>query len=320
MSFDLRISRPLHRPVVAEEQFEPRRKIRSGQSEPATRNLHRGVTTSNLHQNDSDADALYVGLDPEVSLAARFLESEVANPLETQTLAPPVPHDVPASVAVPAVQHAAENLADKKAQILAHAQQNQWNQVLALCVDALVTSPQDFELIETKGFAHIGLGQWTEALQCGNQILSSQSENETGRWLQSTGLKKRAEGYFSEQRLEEACADYEALMGISPDAEILKKLATCHAILQRWERALHCYKNLIDRSGEQDITVWRQIGYCCLKRRQEQTPFMTGEAEFALEACKKIIAVPEYSLDVEVWRLGYFASRHLQQVNSVPLS
>lgn len=126
---------------------------------------------------------------------------------------------------------------------------------MTLCTHALDVHPRDLELIEIKGYAHYGKGQWTEALQCGNHILSEQSEHENARGIKNSSLKKRAEGYLSENCWQEASADYEELMNISPDAETLKKLATCQGFLQQWEKALHSFKNLIDRYGDQDIAV-----------------------------------------------------------------
>lgn len=222
-----------------------------------------------------------------------------------------------ASVSVPSnppEPNLAETLEVQKMGIALLAQNNQWPQVLGLCELNLKKHPQDLELLETKGYAHIGLGQYSEALQCSKQLLNIKSDHENAQLLQntcSTKLKQRAEGLMSEKRWQEACADYDALMGVSPHADILRNLCTCLLNLSQWEIGLRCFKNLMDHFGEQDISVWIQIGFCCLKRREEQAPFLQGEAEFALEACKRLLTVPQYSQDIGVWRLGFLSAMHL---------
>lgn len=288
---------------------EPKRKNRTQRFDNTIRLLSRGITSSKLHPEDSvgstsDNDELPIPLNPGVGSAVL---SDTENPL---------PPEDSVAILIPVAPRVVVTLAEKKAQIIALANQNQWNQVLTICMEALAIHPQDLELMEIKGHAHAGLGQWSEALQCSNQILSVQNEHVNALSLQRISLTKRAEAYYSGKNWDQASADYEVLIRLSPDAEILKKLATCHAHLQRWDKALHCFKYLINNYGEQDISIWQQIGCCCLRRRQAQAIFLAGEAEFALEACKKLVSVSEYSQDPEVWLLGYLVAAQMRQASA----
>lgn len=314
---DVTRAAPAYHPRPDEERSRPRRKIRSQQLELATRSLLRGVTSSSLHGDEvlsstQNSEESTTAITSQATVYAyntpEFNEGHYAQILTADEV--PAIEVVPSAPAAPSAE---ESLADKKSQIIAVANQNQWNQVLTLCTNALVAHPRDLELIEIKGYAHFGLGQWTEAMQCGDQILSEQSEHQNATWLKNTSLKKRADNYLSEQSWQEASTDYSASLGSGVDADIVRKLSVCYGHLQQWENSLRCFKHLVDQNGEQDINVWRQIGFCCQMRRQAETPFLEGEAEFAREACLRLIAVPEYSRDPAVWQLGFLATSQIQR-------